>query len=51
MDIGKDRKMKILIIEDEQSSADRLRRMLEGEHDIVGVAQSNAEIKAFFAFA
>lgn len=42
MDIGKDRKMKILIIEDEQSSADRLRRMLEGEHDIVGVAQSNA---------
>lgn len=49
MDIGKDRKMKILIIEDEQSSADRLRRMLEGEHDIVGVAQSNAEIKAFFA--
>lgn len=41
--------MKILIIEDEQSSADRLRRMLEGEHDIVGVAQSNAEIKAFFA--
>ena len=49
MDIGKDRTMKILIIEDEQSSADRLRRMLEGEHDIVGVAQSNAEIKAFFA--
>ncbi len=50
MDIGKDRKMKILIIEDEQSSADRLRRMLEGGwHEIVGMAQSNAEIKAFFA--
>ena len=41
--------MKILIIEDEQSSADRLRRMLEGEHEIVGVAASNAEVKAFFA--
>jgi two-component system LytT family response regulator len=42
--------MKILIIEDEQSSADRLRRMLEGGwHEIVGMAQSNAEIKAFFA--
>ena len=66
--------MKILIIEDEQSSADRLRRMLEGEpmeqreqsdacissaesrqrktegqHEIVGVCASNAEVKAFFA--
>ncbi|MBO4596888.1 MAG: response regulator transcription factor [Bacteroidaceae bacterium] len=42
--------MKILIIEDEQSSADRLRRMLEGGwHEIVDMAQSNAEIKAFFA--
>ena len=42
--------MKILIIEDEQSSADRLRRMLEGGwHEIVGIVQSNAEIKAFFA--
>ena len=41
--------MKILIIEDEQSSADRLKRMLEGEHDVVGVCASNAEVKAFFA--
>ena len=66
--------MKILIIEDEQSSADRLQRMLEGEpmeqreqsdacissaesrqrktegqHEIVGVCASNAEVKAFFA--
>ena len=40
--------MRILIIEDEQSSADRLRRMLEGEHEIVGVCASNAEVKAFF---
>lgn len=40
--------MKILIIEDEQSSADRLRRMLEDEHEIVGVCSSNAEVKAFF---
>ena len=41
--------MKILIIEDEQSSADRLRRMLEAEHEIVDVCASNAEVKAFFA--
>lgn len=41
--------MRILIIEDEQSSADRLRRMLEGEHKIVGVCASNAEVKAFFS--
>ena len=66
--------MKILIIEDEQSNADRLRRMLEGEpmeqreqsdacissaesrqrktegqHEIVNVCTSNAEVKAFFA--
>ena len=41
--------MKILIIEDEQSSADRLRRMLEEKHEIVGVCASNAEVKAFFA--
>ena len=43
--------MKILIIEDEQSSADRLRRMLESEHEIVGVCASNAEVKAFFVGA
>ena len=66
--------MRILIIEDERSSADRLQRMLEGEpmeqreqsdacigsaesrqrktegqHEIVGVCASNAEVKAFFA--
>ena len=79
--------MKILIIEDEQSSADRLQRMLEsepmeqreqsdacissaesrqrktalelcslategtqeGQHEIVGVCASNAEVKKFFA--
>ena len=40
--------MKILIIEDEQSNADRLKRMIEGEHEIVGVCASNAEVKAFF---
>ena len=40
--------MKILIIEDEQSSADRLRRMLEPEHIIAGFCASNAEVKAFF---
>ncbi len=81
--------MRILIIEDEQSSADRLRRMLEdepmeqrkqsqaclgsaesrqrktalelcslategtqeGQHEVVGVCVSNAEVKAFFADA
>ena len=41
--------MKILIIEDEQSSADRLCRMLESEHEILGVCASNAEVRAFFA--
>ena len=66
--------MKILIIEDEQSNADRLRRMLEsepmeqreqsdacissaesrqrkteGQHEIVGVCASNAEVRAYFA--
>ena len=41
--------MRILIIEDEQSSADRLQRMLEAEHEIVGVCASNAEVKSFFA--
>ena len=43
--------MRILIIEDEQSSADRLKRMLEGEHEIVGVCASNAEVKDFFGDA
>lgn len=40
--------MKILIIEDEQSNADRLRRMIESEHEIVGVCASNAEVRTFF---
>ena len=43
--------MRILIIEDEQSSADRLKRMLEGEHKIVGECASNVEVKTFFADA
>jgi len=43
--------MRILIIEDEQSSVDRLRRMLEGQHEIVDVCASNAEVKVFFANA
>ena len=41
--------MKILIIEDEQSSADRLSRMLEPGHEIVAVCASNAEVNIFFA--
>lgn len=46
--------MKILIIEDEKSNADRLCRMLESfnaGYQVVGVAASNAETKAFFANA
>lgn len=41
--------MKILIIEDEQSNADRLCRMLEDEHQILAVCASNAEVRAYFA--
>lgn len=41
--------MKILIIEDEPSSALRLRRMLEDAHEVVGTCVSNAEVRAFFA--
>jgi two-component system LytT family response regulator len=41
--------MKILIIEDEQSNAARLQRMLEGWHLVVGTCASNAEVKSFFA--
>jgi len=41
--------MKILIIEDEQSNAARLQRMLEGWHQVVGTCASNTEVKAFFA--
>ena len=43
--------MKILIIEDEQSSAERLKRLLEecgNRHEVVGVVSSNAEVNAFF---
>lgn len=43
--------MKILIIEDEQSSAERLKRLLEecgNRHKVVGVVSSNAEVDAFF---
>ncbi|MBR0433700.1 MAG: response regulator transcription factor [Bacteroidaceae bacterium] len=43
--------MRILIIEDEQNSANLLRRMLGSEHEVVGVCASNAEVKAFFAGA
>ena len=43
--------MKILIIEDEQSNAARLQRMLEGEHQVVSTCASNAEVKSFFADA
>lgn len=42
--------MKILIIEDEQSSAERLKRMLlESGHVIVDIIASNADAKKFFA--
>ena len=41
--------MNTLIIEDEQSNAARLQRMLEGWHQVVGTCASNAEVKAFFA--
>lgn len=43
--------MNILIIEDERSSAERLRRLIEGfgpEYKIVAAVESNAEAKAFF---
>ena len=41
--------MRIIIIEDEKNSADRLCRMLEGDHEIVDVLTSNAEVKKYFA--
>ena len=43
--------MRILIIEDERSSADRLRRLIEGfgpEYKIAASVESNAEARAFF---
>ena len=42
--------MRILIIEDEQSSADRLKRLvneIDSKHEIAGILRSNAEIQAF----
>lgn len=43
--------MNILIIEDERSSADRLKRLVEsiGPHRVVATLASNAETKAFFS--
>ena len=43
--------MRILIIEDEQSNAARLQRMLQDKHEIVATCASNAEVKALFADA
>lgn len=43
--------MKILIIEDEQSSAERLKRLLEAcdrQYEIAGILASNAEVETFF---
>ncbi len=43
--------MNILIIEDERSSAERLRRLIDGfgpEYRIVAAVESNAEVRAFF---
>ena len=43
--------MRILIIEDERSSAERLRRLIEGfgpEYKIAASVESNAEARAFF---
>lgn len=43
--------MRILIIEDEQSSAERLKRLLEEcdpQYEIAGILTSNAEVEAFF---
>lgn len=43
--------MRVLIIEDERSSADRLRRLIEGfgpEYKIAASVESNAEARAFF---
>lgn len=46
--------MRILIIEDEKSSAERLTRLLKAcndSHEVVGVMSSNAEVIDFFASA
>lgn len=43
--------MRILIIEDEQSSAERLKRLLkecDRQYEIAGILASNAEVEAFF---
>ena len=44
--------MRILIIEDEQNSAERLKRLvteIDSHHEIVEIPKSNAEVRAFFA--
>lgn len=44
--------IRVLIIEDEQSSAQRLKRMLEASAiscEVIGMAESNAAVKAFFS--
>ena len=44
--------MRILIIEDEQNSAERLKRLvteIDSHHEIVEILKSNAEVRAFFA--
>jgi len=44
--------MRVLIIEDEQSSAQRLKRLLEASAiscEVIGMVESNAAAKAFFA--
>ena len=44
--------MRVLIIEDEQSSAQRLKRLLEASSvscEVIGIVESNAAAKAFFA--
>lgn len=46
--------MRILIIEDEKSSAERLKRMLQAcndDYQVVGIMSSNGEVKNFFASA
>ena len=44
--------MRILIVEDEQSSAERIKRLIleiDSHHEIVEILKSNAEVRAFFA--
>lgn len=44
--------MRILIVEDEQSSAEHIKRLIleiDSHHEIVEILKSNAEVRAFFA--